>query len=97
MDFKLSRKAAAVVDEVILYTDENFGPEQTADYVGGLINSFELLAQNPRMGKLICGSEARRYIYRSHYVLYRILSDHVLVTDIRNTRQELPQDWEVLD
>jgi len=92
--YKLSRKASDVVDEIILYTDEHFGPEQTEDYVGGLIASFDLLAQNPLMGKAIRASEARRYIYRAHYVLYRVFDDHVFITDIRNTRQELPKDWE---
>ncbi len=93
MRYELSRDASAVVDDIIRYTDENFGEAQTAEYVGELFNSFHLIADNPHIGKAWDGPEKRRYIYKQHYVFYRVMADHILITDIRNTRQELPPEW----
>ena len=95
MRYELSRQASAEIDNIIRYTDENFGPDQTAQYVGGLYNSFELLADNPRLGKVWAGDLKRCYIYRAHYVFYRLLEDEnrLLITDIRSTRQQIPPKW----
>ena len=96
MRYDLSRQASAEIDNIIRYTDEHFGQDQTAEYVGGLYNSFEILSDNPRMGQAWDGDLKRRYIYRSHYVFYRILEDEnrLVITDIRNTRQQIPPQWE---
>ncbi len=93
MRYEISRQALAVIDEIIEYTNQNFGEGQTADYVGGLFTSFQLMADNPSIGKAWQGNEKRVYIYRSHYVFYRQMADHVFITDIRNTRQQIPGEW----
>ncbi len=94
MDYRISRQASAVIDEIIRYTIANFGDEQASDYVAGLYHSFELLTDNPKLGRVWSGGDKRLYIYRSHYVLYRIMPVHLFITDIRNTRQEIPPEWE---
>lgn len=93
MIYELSRRASAEIDDIIRYTDEHFGRAQTAEYIQGLYYSFRLLADNPRLGKDWAQGK-RRYIYRSHYVFYRIMSDRIFITDIRNTRQDIPAEWE---
>lgn len=90
MQYKLSRQAARKIDEIIEYTDTYFGHSQTEEYVGGLTYSFDLLCDNPQLGRLWEGNR-RCYIYRTHYVFYRLLDDHILITDIRSTRQEIPK------
>jgi toxin ParE1/3/4 len=92
MRWVLSKRASADVDAIIRYTDVNFGAVQTEDYVGGLYRSFELLADNPHMGRVWSG-ERRCYIYRQHYVFYRVRRDDLFITHIRNTRQRLPEGW----
>jgi len=96
MRYELSRQASTEIDNIIRYTDENFGPDQTADYVGGLYTSFDLLADNPQMGQAWAGDLKRRYVYRAHYVFYRILENEnrLLITDIRSTRMQIPAEWE---
>lgn len=92
MRYDLSRRASAQIDEIIQYTDKYFGQEQTAEYIGGLYLSFDLLTDNPKLGK--SWAQGRRcYIYRSHYVFYRIEEDRIFITDIRNTRQQIPPEW----
>lgn len=97
MRYELSRQASAEIDNIIRYTDENFGHGQTAEYVGGLYTSFEILADNPLTGQAWAGDLKRRYIYRSHYIFYRILEDEnrLVITDIRHTRQQIRPGWKV--
>ena len=83
---------SADIDSIIRYTDANFGAAQTEDYLSGLDRSFELLADNPNMGRAWSG-ERRCYIYRQHYAFYRVRADDLFITHIRNVRQRLPEGW----
>ena len=42
MIYELSRKALSRIEEITRYTDENFGEDQTREYIGGLYRSFEI-------------------------------------------------------
>ena len=86
MIFELSRKASRKIEEIIRYTDRHFGLEQTEEYLSGLYYSFDLLTDNPRMGRPY-DERRRRYVYRSHHVYYRIQKDRILIVDIRHTSQ----------
>lgn len=90
MIYELSRKALRQIEEIILYTDANFGEDQTHEYVSGLYHSFDILSDNPRMGRQF-DERRRRYIYRSHQVYYRLFKHRILIVDIRNSRQNPPQ------
>ena len=85
MIYELSRKVRSRIEEIVLYTDKNFGEGQTQDYIGGLYNSFDMLTDNPYMGRQY-DDRRRRYIYRSHQIYYRILKDKILIVDIRSNR-----------
>ncbi len=86
MIYEVSRKASRRIEEIIRYTDHNFGLNQTEEYISGLYYSFDLLTDNPRMGRPY-DERRRRYVYRSHHVYYRVLKDTILIVDIRHTRQ----------
>lgn len=90
MIYELSRKASHQIEEIIRYTDQNFGADQTEEYISGLYYSFDLLTDNPRMGRAY-DARRRRYVYRSHHVYYRVLKDAILIVDIRHTRQSLAE------
>ncbi len=93
MKWELSNKAKADIINIIQYTDNNFGEDQTEIYIGGLYNSFEILTDNPQMGRRF-DETRRRYIYRSHQVYYRLHDDYILIVEIRNSRQS-PPDYTV--
>jgi toxin ParE1/3/4 len=86
MIYVLSRRAKADIQAIIRYTDRHFGQAQTTEYVGGLFYSFDILTDNPRIGRKWDG-EKRRYIYGNHYVYYRIEAKRVFITHIRHTDQ----------
>lgn len=91
MRFELSRKALRQIEEIVRYTDASFGEAQTQDYLGGLYGSFDLLCDNPFMGRPF-DDRRRRYVYRGHHVYYRIRGDRILIVDIRSARQSPPDE-----
>lgn len=86
MIFALSNRARSDIKDIIRYTIVNFGNAQAEEYLDGLYYSFELLADNPKLGREWKPGR-RRYIYRMHSIYYRILPDSVLVTHIRHASQ----------
>ncbi|MEO1322833.1 MAG: type II toxin-antitoxin system RelE/ParE family toxin [Pseudomonadota bacterium] len=98
MQVKISVQAAEDIVSIAQYTLLNFGPDQARKYHAGLEYSFELLADNPRLGQEVRRSdragEFRRYIYKSHYVFYEIQPNAIIIGTIRNTRQAMPEEWD---
>jgi toxin ParE1/3/4 len=86
MIFALSKRARADIKNIARYTLENFGLAQTEEYVAGLYHSFELLTDNPKLGREWHAGR-RRYIYRMHHVYYRLSHDRVFITHIRHSSQ----------
>lgn len=66
---------------IYLFGAERFGRAQAVAYQEQLEQCFDLLAENPRMGRLApaLGSRIRRHEHGSYVVLYRDEDDHVLV------------------
>jgi toxin ParE1/3/4 len=70
--YSLSSKAAADLDRIHEYTILNFGLKQAREYLSGLHERFETLAENPMQGR--SASELspglRRLEFQSHVVFY---------------------------
>lgn len=92
MDVRLTKQASGDIDAIIAYTDETFGEAQTEEYLSGLYRTLDVLGDNPEFGRQWARGR-RCYIYRQHYVFYRIRPDHLLVTHIRHTRMRIPEGW----
>lgn len=96
MSYQLSEQARADIKEIIRYTIKHFGDQQADEYADGLFYSFDLLTDNPRMGRAVLrdlSGDLRRYTYRSHYVIYEIRGDVIWIAAVFNTRQSLPDEW----
>lgn len=96
MIYELSEHARTDIKEIIRYTIDHFGADQADEYTDGLFYSFDLLTDNPRLGKSVLRAlsrNLRRYTYRSHYVVYEIRPDVIRIAAIFNTRQKLPDEW----
>ena len=89
MIYQLSRKALNQIEEIIRYTDANFGEHQTKEYIKGLYDCFDILGRCPEIGRPYDESR-RRHIYKGHQIYYRVLDGGVLIVDIRNSRQSPP-------
>ena len=51
MTYALSHRAQVNIKEIIRYTHTHFGAAHTHKYLAGLYDSFELLADNPKLGQ----------------------------------------------
>ncbi len=92
MKVRRTRRADADIKAIYQYTVEKFGETQAELYLGGLDYTFDLLSDNPRLGKAI-GSKRHRYRYREHYVFYKVEPTQVTILQIRSVRMKLPKAW----
>lgn len=94
MRYELSKRAATDIEDILRYTIENFGREQADEYASGLFHSFDLLLDNPRLGRSYAGGAFFRYVYRMHHIYYAIREDVIRIAHIRHASQALPEEWE---
>ena len=87
MTYRLSRQAISDIKAIHHYTVKYFGEGQAEEYLGGLDYSFDLLTDNPKLGRAI-DEKRRRYVYKSHLVYYRIINNEIMITRIRSARQK---------
>jgi toxin ParE1/3/4 len=68
--FVVSAKAQADIDLIAAYTTEMWSWQQTDRYLNQLEDSFQLLAENPRMGRPCdaIGASLRRHEIGKHVV-----------------------------
>lgn len=98
MRVEISAQAADDIADIITFTIAHFGERQAREYSAGIYNSFDLLGDNPKIGKAVQfedepAHQLRRYIFKSHYVFYEIHADHILVLMLRHVRRQLPETW----
>jgi plasmid stabilization system protein ParE len=96
MEFELSELAHSNIKDIARYTIQYFDEAQADEYLDGLFYSFDLLTDNPKMGRAVhsdLSGNLRRFTYRSHYVVYEIRDKVIRIATIRNVRQQLPDHW----
>ncbi len=93
MRYELSERARADIFDIAAYSLEHFGRRQAEEYLSGLYYSFDLLMDNPRLGRVF-DQRVRCYVYRSHYVFYAIRTDVIRIATLRHVRQALPDEFE---
>jgi toxin ParE1/3/4 len=91
MRYKLGRAAANDLDNIWLYTFENWSIEQADRYYNLLLDEIEYVAENPRTGKDFSHVRAGYFRTRvkSHYIFYRINSVENLIEIIRILHQRM--------
>lgn len=87
--YRLTGVADEKVDSIYEYSILHFGEAQADTYFLGLHDMFDLLAENPLIGREEpeLGDGVRRFLYRSHIVFYRLVPDGVLIIDLKGVRQ----------
>jgi len=93
MEIRLTKRATADIKHIYKYTTKEFGDLQAELYLGGLDYTFDLLTDQPRMGKSISNSRFR-YHYKEHYIFYSLEEEIITILQIRSVRMKLPKDWQ---
>ncbi len=76
MTYRLARQAKSDIKAITRYTVEYFGEGQAQEYVDGLFYSFDLLTDNPNIGRAFEGT-MRRDVFKSHLVYYEIKQEDI--------------------
>jgi len=82
---ELTRKARADLISIIAHSAKEFGGDHARKYLDELYFSFDLLTDNPRMGRVFDRTK-RRYIFKSHYVFYKVEKTRIVILTIRHQR-----------
>lgn len=94
MKLAISLKAASDLQDITDFGLRTFGYKQTDMYLDGLFLVFDLIADNPEMGRrsdLASNVEIRQFLYKAHLIFYRVQDDTVKIAHIRSVRQSPPE------
>jgi len=94
-NYRLSRLAAADLEEIAEYTIEHFGIDQARRYRDGLKTCFDQLAENPTLGReveqLVCG--LHRFEHQSHVVFYKSEPENLLIVRVLHSSMDVPRHF----
>ena len=94
--FELSQDADQDILEIGRYTIEEFGIGQSQKYRNGIIETLQLLADNPHIGRRAVeyGRDYRRYTYKSHVIFYRPIDAGIFIVRILGGRVDIPRQFD---
>jgi toxin ParE1/3/4 len=91
MTIKISKQASNDLEEIWLYTFENWSVAQADRYINLILNEIDFIAKNPRSGKDY--SKVRKGYYcssiKSHLVFYKINQKKQEIQVIRILHQRM--------
>ncbi len=92
--YALSGAAARDLAAIAQYTVEAHGVEQAIIYRDHLIRAFEFLAQYPRAARERSELRQRSRVYpcQSHLIVYRIVSEGIVIQRVRHCREDWAND-----
>ena len=96
-EFRLTERARTDLIDIYGFTERKFGAYQAEAYHAGLVRSFGLLADFPRIGQTVdeLAPGYRRFRFQSHLIFYTIQPDHVEIRAFIHGAQDIrPQLFE---
>jgi toxin ParE1/3/4 len=89
MSYKISVKASEDIENIWLYTFENWSLEQADRYINLIIDEIEYLADNPNAGKNFnhIRKNYRCSKVKSHLIFYRLINKQTDIEIIRVLHQ----------
>ena len=78
--YTISKKASIDLEEIWLYTFENWSREQADRYFNLLLDEIEFITENPESGKSInhIRENYRVVKVKSHLIFYKITDEHLI-------------------
>ena len=94
MAWRLSPLAERDLEEIWLYVAEDASPATADRLIDAMVDRFDLLAEQPRMGRLRpeFGADARSFTVESHVIYYRHDGD-VLIARVLHGRRDQAAAW----
>jgi toxin ParE1/3/4 len=84
----LSKRAEQELLEIFIFGHERFGERQADIYAAGLDHAFQLLGENPRMGRAAdtISAGVRRHGHGAHVILYELTRNGIRVLAVVHGR-----------
>lgn len=94
MPYRLSSLAERDLEEIWSYVAEDASPATANRLIDAIIERFELLAEQPRMGRLRpeFGAEVRSCTVENHVIYYRH-DEEVLIARVLHGRRDQAAAW----
>ncbi|PYR35445.1 MAG: hypothetical protein DMF93_21735 [Acidobacteria bacterium] len=94
MSYRLSSLAEQDLEEIWFYVAEDASPTTADRLIDAIIDRFELLAEQPRMGRLRpeLGEGVRSFVVESYVIYYRD-EGKVLIARIFHGRRDQAAAW----
>jgi toxin ParE1/3/4 len=94
MPYRLSPLAERDLDEIWSYVAEDASPATADRFIDAIVERFELLAEQPRMGRLRpeFGAAVRSFTVENHVIYYRHDRD-VLIARVLHGRRDQAAAW----
>ena len=94
MSYRLSALAERDLEEIWSYVAEDASPTTADRLIDAIIERFELLAEQPRMGRLRpeFGAGVRSFTVENHVIYYRPAGD-VLIARVLHGRRDQAAAW----
>ena len=94
MAYRLSVLAEQDLDEIWSYVAEDANPTTADRLMDAIVDRFELLAEQPRMGRLRpeFGAGVRSFTVENHVIYYRHEGD-VLIARVLHGRRDQAATW----
>ena len=91
MRYRLSKLAEQDLLEIWLYVAADASPERADRLVEAIGNRFELLAENPRMGRRRpeFGADVRSFVVENHVIYYRPDKELLIARVLHGSRDQV--------
>ena len=89
------RSQKADIEEIWDYTAERWGDDQAERYVGALRRAIEIVAADPKKGRVADHIRRgyRRYSVGSHVLFFRVVGDNIDVIRVLHQRMDFDRHF----
>ena len=85
--YKFSKDAFLKLEEIYEYSFINFGEPQADEYILSLHEAFELLAEQPGLGRKF--HEFHKHEHRDYTFFYKIIEEGILIVHIYHQKENI--------
>jgi toxin ParE1/3/4 len=91
MNYKISILAAKDMEDIWLYTFENWSKQQADRYINLIVDEIEFLSNNPKFGKNFSHIRSNYHCskVKSHLIFYRLVEKQNTIEIIRVLHQRM--------
>lgn len=87
---RVSEEAEQEIQDILRYTFDHHGAEQTDRYSAGLLRALARLAEYPHIGRHRSDLAGQPYAWRfgEHLIFYRVTETEILIGRVLHNRQD---------